>query len=292
MIKFEPYNKIMKPKWLIEHFDDKNGTRDLIAEVRRQGYEVSTIEYEPLQKGSIDAIGPEECVITQTSIDVARQIMKEKKWVPGPWLTAKNYECTSYYPHLGKFLLNDPYVMMPRKEIPRHLSLLHKWVGKDLKLFIRPNSGLKPFTAQVFNCSCDVKLANEEGIWKTPLFDKDWHWVEEFTEPDTLIVIAGPKKIQAEYRFVIAGTDVVTGCTYMPEIAVGYTQAARDLAAEVAKAYQPDPMFIVDICFDGEKYWLMEIGAFSVAGLYACKMEDIVPAAVKMAKKEWEDIHG
>lgn len=274
----------MKPKWLIEHFDDKNSTRALIAEAERQGYEVSTIEYEPLQKGSINAIGPEECVITQTSIDVACQIMKEKKWVPGPWLTAKNYECTSYYPHLGKFLLNDPYVMMPRKDIPRHLNLLHKWIGKDDKLFMRPNSGLKPFTAQVFN----LGLQNDESY----LFTKDWRWVEEFTDPDTLIVIAGPKTIQAEYRFVIAGTEVVTGCQYMPEIVVGWTQKARDLAAEVAKEYQPDPMFIVDICFDGEKYWLMEIGAFSVAGLYACKMEDIVSAAVKIAEEEWKDIYG
>ena len=274
----------MKPKWLIEHFDDKNGTRALIAEVKRQGYEVSTIEYEPLQKGSIDDIRSEECVITQTSINVAQQIMKEKMWIPGPWLTAKNYECTSYYPHLGKFLLNDPYVMMPRKDIPRHLNLLHKWIGKDDKLFMRPNSGLKPFTAQVFN----LELQNDESY----LFAKDWRWVEAFTDTDTLIVIAGPKTIQAEYRFVIAGTEVVTGCQYMPEIAVGWTQKARDLAAEVAKEYQPDPMFIVDICFDGEKYWLMEIGAFSIAGLYACKMEDIVLAAVKIAETEWNDIYG
>jgi len=282
----------MKPKWLIEHFDDKNGTRDLIAEVKRQGYEVSTIEYEPLQKGSINAIGPEECVITQTSIDVARQIMKEKKWVPGPWLTAKNYECTSYYPHLGPFLLNDPYVMMPRKDIPRHASQLNNWLGKDNKLFMRPNSGLKPFTAQVFNLHTRVQWPPDPYDSHFLLLASEWKWVEEFTDPDTLIVIAGPKTIQAEYRFVIAGTEVVTGCQYMPEIAVGWTQAARDLAAEVAKTYQPDPMFIVDICFDGEKYHLMEIGAFSVAGLYACKMEDIVKAAVKIAKKEWEDIYG
>lgn len=184
---------------------------------------------------------------------------------------------------MSKFLLNDPYVMMPRKDIPRHLNMLNKWLGKYDKLFMRPNSGLKPFTAQLFN----LRIQDDE-ISLPP----DWHWVEEFTEPDTLIIIAGPKTIQAEYRFVIAGTEVVTGCQYMPEIAVGWTQAARDLAEEVAKAYQPDPMFIVDICFDGEKYWLMEIGAFSVAGLYACKMQDIVPAAVKMAVAEWEDIYG
>lgn len=33
----------MKPKWLIEHFDDKNSTRALIAEAERQGYEVLTM---------------------------------------------------------------------------------------------------------------------------------------------------------------------------------------------------------------------------------------------------------
>jgi len=279
----------MKPKWLIEHFDERNGTHNLVAEVEKQGYELALIEYTPIQQGSIDVFSPDDCVITQTSISIALDIMKAKKWVPGPWVTSKNYECSSYYAHLGKYLFNDPYVIMPRNDVPRHLNQLHKWIGKDDKLFMRPNSGLKPFTAQVFNLGL-----NDQSY----LFDADWGWVKEFTDPETLIVIAGPKVIQGEWRFIVAGKEVITGSQYQLKdndlkTAPEYPQEAWDLAVEVACTYQPDPMFVVDICLgEDNKYYLMEIGAFSIAGLYSCNMEKIVQAAVKVAEQEWTDLHG
>lgn len=271
----------MKPKWLIEHFDDRNGTHKLRNEVLRQGYEVEYVEYLPLQSGSYNVFGDEDCVITQTSINLAQQIIRDKpKWVPGPWLTAENYKCTHYYPRLGQYLFNDPYIVMPRGDVPRHLSQLDTWLGKDDCLFIRPDSALKPFSAKIFDRTN---------------FEKDWKWVEEFTEPESLIVLSSPKDILGEWRFIVAGTEVVTGSQYQLnkkfDMAPTYPERARALAEEIAQVYQPDSMFTIDICLGADqKYYLLELGAFSVAGLYACNMEKIVEAAAKTAEKDWNDL--
>ena len=62
------------------------------------------------------------------------------------------------------------------------------------------------------------------------------------------------------------------------------------LAKEIASVYHPEPVFVVDICQDADdKYALMEIGSFSVAGLYACETEPIVRVASKLAVKEFEE---
>ncbi len=272
----------MKPKWLIEHFDDRNSTQLLIEEVKRQGYEFEAIHYEPFQSGNYNVFNKNDCVIVQSSINFAQQMMREKPdWIPGVWLTEINYRCQSYYAHLGEYLFNDRYIMMPRNDVRRSLKYLHDYVGKEKHLFIRPDSALKPFTAKVF------RLEN---------FDIDWTWVEEFTNPESLIVISSPKKIIGEWRFIVVDKKVITGCQYEYNgelnITSGYSEGAKKLADKVAETYQPDPVFVIDICQGvDEEFYLLELGAFSVAGLYACDMKAIVETVSEFALKEWQDIN-
>jgi hypothetical protein len=140
---------------------------------------------------------------------------------------------------------------MPRDEVERHLDQLNNWLGKENCLFIRPDSALKPFTAKVFS---------------TDLFEKDWEWVKEFTEPESLIVVSSPKNILGEWRFVVSGTEVVTGSQYQLnkkfDMAPTYPEEAKILAQEIAKIYQPDPMFVMDICLGADQnitFWKLEL---------------------------------
>ena len=269
----------MKPKWLIEHFDDRNSTHLLIEEVKRQGYECKTIEYLPFMSGSTDVFNEWDCVITQTSINLALQVQRDKpEWIPGPWMTAAKYKCSEYYAHLGNYLFNDKYIMMPRSEVLRNIDRLYGWVGNHSHIFMRPDSGLKSFTGKIF----DRKN-----------FDADWKWVEEFTEPSSLVVISTPKDVIGEWRFVVSNKTVITGSQYNIDgkhtCSPGYPDAAFWLAHEVAQVYQPDAVFVIDICLGGDgKYYLLEIGAFSCAGLYACDMQKIVEHMSCQAEVEWE----
>lgn len=182
--------------------------------------------------------------------------------------------------------------MLPRGEIPRFLPFLRQTFGENGDLFIRPSSGHKSFTGKVF----------VEEYW-----DSDWEWVEEFTDPESLIVISSPKLIDREWRFIVADGKVITGSLYKKRIGHIFTSKYREindandfkdaLALEkakkiVAEGYCPDPMFVIDICEHNGQMFLLEIGSFSCAGLYNCNIQKIVDAAATLAIKEWEDING
>jgi len=269
----------MKPKWLVEHFDDRNSTHLLIDEIIRQGYECEAIKYEPLQSGTINAFEDNGCVIVQASINLCLQIMSQKpNWIPGPWLTSNKYKCSEYYPYVGDLLFNDQYIMMPRSEVLRNIDRIYNWLGKSDSIFLRPDSGLKSFTGKVF---------------ERKNFNKDWKWVEEFTEKNSMIIASTPKNIEKEWRFVVADKNVITGSLYNTAGKFGcaqeYPREAFDLAQTIADIYNPDPMFTIDVCMgDDGQYYILEIGAFSCAGLYSCGMKTIVEHASYFAKKEWE----
>lgn len=143
----------MHPAWVIEDFEHDNSFGPLAEEVKRQGYGCEVIRYEPLQSGSYDVFDNEGCVLFQGSINLALQLLRSKKWIPGPWLTRDNYECMKYYAHLGKYLFNDRYVILPRGDVRRRIDWLYnECFGHAYEdLFFRPSSGLKPWTAGVFN---------------------------------------------------------------------------------------------------------------------------------------------
>lgn len=269
----------MQPKWVIENFEPDNKFGPLADECRRQGCDVEVITYTPFQAGSYDIFEENDCVLFQGSINLAQQLQREKRWIPGPWLTAKNYECTRYYAHLGKYLFNWEYIMLPRADVPRKLDWLYDKCFVREELFFRPSSGLKPWTA---------------GVYCKPNISSLWGWVEEFTEPDSMVVISTCKKIDGEWRFVCAEGKVITGCQYERDgklsFQEGYDPKAKELADTVAaEAYKPDPMYIVDICLSGGNYYLMEINSFSCGGLYALDLVPIVETANRLAVKEWEE---
>ena len=270
----------MKPKWIIEDFAPANEFARLADEVRRQGMECEVVVYEPLQMGSFDAFGDEGCVLFQGSMEEAQRLQRIKRWIPGPWLTPKNYECTKYYAHLGDYLFNDTYIMLPRGDLLRKLDWLYDSVFHGFyTLFFRPSSGMKPFTAAVYSKFDLVSV---------------WDFIRDYTEPESLIVVSTPKIVKAEWRFVCSKGDVLTGCQYEKqgkiEYQPGYPEEARALAEEVCKQYEPDPIFVVDICLtENGTYRLMEINSFSCGGLYACEMEPIVTRAAELAGKEWEE---
>lgn len=273
----------MQPSWVIEDFERDNSFGPLAEEVKRQGYDCEVIRYEPLQSGSYDVFDTEGCVLFQGSINLALQLQHDKRWIPGAWLTPANYECMKYYAHLGKYLFNDHYVILPRGEVRRRKDWLYnECFGHAYEdLFFRPSSGLKPWTAGVFN---------------RPNFDSMWFWAEEYSEPESPVVISTPKNILMEWRFVCAKGEVVSGCQYEKDHeftpAPGYPEAAKELALEISTVYQPDPMFMVDICqASDDKYYLMEINSFSCGGLYACSLESVVEKASELAGTEWVEFN-
>lgn len=286
----EKYSKDLKMIWLIEEYDDY--VKELVEEIENQGHQVDFVNYYKMQQdANYTGVGmpkgcgnwpAEENVLFYGSIQTADWVSKNRPWIPGVWYTKENYKCSTYYAYLGKHLLNQEYMFLPRAEVKRCSEKLFEANGGSL--FIRPDAGAKSFGGKAFH---------------QETFEKDWGWVEQFTEPTSLCVVSDPKNIEEEWRFIVAGEDVLTGSQYKvkgsAEIVAHYPLGAlwkcREVLTDaIAVGFTPDPMYTIDICrtADGE-FHLLEINCFCCSGLYACNLEAIVARASLIAKQEHKE---
>jgi hypothetical protein len=207
-------------------------------------------------------------------------VASEGLWIPGAFATIECFYCSSYYCHFGKYLLNRNYMMLPFGELDRCQDFLFRVVGRDDRIFIRPDSPLKLFTGQF--ASRDTFAA-----------DLEFMGFYEFAK-DSLVVVSTPQSIDAEWRFVITDRTVVAGCQYSSAGKIDqhprYDAAAFDLASTIASSeYQPDPAWVMDICKTADgTYHLLEIGGFSFSDLYACDKNAVVAAVSKVALEQWQ----
>ena len=272
-----------KLKWIIEDFSPDNGFDKLAKEVIKQGMDcelVNTNEY-PI-KMNLDRFSKEDEVLIQSSFQFADEILSHKDFKIGRFLTKNNYLCTKYYKYFGNYLFNSEYVIMTVKETERNIDFLESIVGEKEsgRIFIRPDSGLKPFSGMVF-------------INRSPYFEQDWSYVRTNMKDDDLLIISSPKKILSEWRFVVIEGEVITGSLYKLDYNVDFQQANSikdkylfDFAQKIANIYQPDPAFTLDIAVDIKgNLKLLELNSFSHAGLYVCDMEKVVSKISKLVIK-------
>jgi hypothetical protein len=276
----------MTVHWLIDaemfaHYRD-----DLLGAIRDQGHDAKLLQapsppfrWDDVGCSYRDTFPKDVCVVSHGDIELVTRIHRDKRWTPGAFCTVENFHCSNYLCHFGQFWVNSDYVMLPFGELSRQRDFLFDSLGKDNRLFIRPDSPLKLFTGQV---------ATRDK------FDADLEFMGFYEFPASeLVIVSSPKTIEKEWRFVVASGIVSAGClyqtgteqTYHPE----YDPVAFDLASTIAAhCYQPDPVWIVDICkTSGNEYHLLEIGGFSFSDLYACNKTDVVSAVSEVAKAVW-----
>jgi hypothetical protein len=276
----------MTVNWLIDAEMFEGYRDDLVAAIRAQGHDAKLVQppqppyrWEDVQNSYRRAFPPDSCVLTVGDIEFVLRIGREERWTPGVFAAIANFACSSYYCEFGKYLLNDPYVMLPFGELGRRREFLFDVVGRNGRVFIRPDSPLKLFTGQI---------ATSET------FDADLEFMGFYEFPrDSLVVVSGPHDLDAEWRFVVANRQVVAGSQYKQagemSIQPEFDSSAFELAGQIASEnYQPDPVWVLDVCRTRQgAYRLLEIGGFSFADLYACDKQRIVAAASDAALAAW-----
>lgn len=282
----------MNVKWLVENFEQDNKIWKLIAELKRRNQPLEFVDYfnYSIRNSVLDAEGnptqtkftDDDCVIFQGSIQMALWLKRHKPWVPCVWLDPDKFKCTTFYSYLGEHLFNDNYEFTTVGEFKRKYESYYSRSGIDNCLFIRPDSGLKSFTGQVFYKENHVT---------------DWKFFDQSTKPEDIIVVASPKVIKAEYRLVIAEGEVIASSQYQREgkreQLPGCPPAVATLGHEIANVIDRDmkigPMYVVDIATTHSGVpRLMEINCFNCAGLYECDKSNIVEAANMIAWKEYQ----
>jgi hypothetical protein len=270
----------MKPNWLIQTNMEGVDTGSLIAEVTSQGMFVLPIEHRLGKHIDFDCYSRHDCTICYGDIDFVRQVYHRSPFIPGAWCNFDNMKCSTYYAHFGGHLLNNQYVIMPLGDLQRRLDefiYYHTPLSPSPKaVFIRPDSGAKPFTGYV------VKPDEEYKIQQ----------LIEDVGPETLVIVAPEKPITAEWRFVICDRKVVTGCQYLPTESKWIDPESFRLAYKISQnSWQPDTCYTVDMAESDGRMHLLEINSFSCAGFYDCDIAKIVEHASRAAIAEWNEYH-
>lgn len=271
----------MKVKWLLGKDVFRENIELFAEEIQRQGMEYRYIEYVPFSDDfSFEGYAPEDCVVFYGSIGQANQIRHKAKWIPGIFYSKKAYDCRNYYPALGKHILNKNYMMIPYGDLSRQRDFIFEKLGVDNTVFIRPDYGGKSFTGTLAYLETFDKFLEVVGYGQL--------------DPETLLVVAEPKNIKNEWRFLVVEDNVVTGSQYRSEHGIkydaNYPQEAYAVAEIAAKLYHPDKAWVVDICeTKNGDFHILEIGSFSCAGLYLCDREKVIREVSRVAYEEWKE---
>lgn len=269
-----------RPVWLVEAGVYGAEADPLLAEIRRQGLSAAVVSHRAVRDPSLSvdghSLGEAACVIGYGTFPFAREIHLHRQWKPGAWCNPLNLDCTTYFAHFGRFLLNQQYTILPGVEAIRQRDWLFDVWGRDDKVFVRPTGCHKLFTGR-----CVARDDFESALAPTRY------------DPATLVVIASPKVVEREWRLVIAGDRVIASSRYAvtgrKSVESGCPDAIHLFAEGMLKSvrWRPDPVFMADIGEADGHPWLIELNGFSCSWLYACDLAAVVEAASALATATW-----
>lgn len=297
-------------KWMIEKDIFREDVPDRLAEFAvAKGMETLRVQRIPFSD-NINVVGKnnkpsqvllssnmpwkDECVVVYGSLNICKQLMNPKRWVPTAWFDLERFRCVSYYAHWGKYLLNDALMMMPWGELRRQSHAVYDKFKKSrqtrdlVSIFIKPDSNDKIFSGKIVHWDDFEKWAKqEEDCYEVP--------------PEALVLVSEAlPPLDAEWRFVICDRKVVTGTIYKIAGETSPLPLSEDRPAPIALAeemaahpWQPASVYVLDICATqmdpaGGSYKVLECGPFNGAGLYKCDLDKVVDAVSAQALKEWK----
>lgn len=280
-----------KVHWLLQNDTFKENLEPLKNAIITSGASFKEEKYVPflevrddLYKLFWDGSKLPPCVIFYGSINFAQQIQRSVPWVPGTYCNAKHLECTSYYPHFEKYLLNVPYCMVPVGSLLEDNSqrrFIFDTFGYADTIFIRPNRGNKLFAGMTVSQS-EITRELHYCITRSGVLENE------------LVLVSRPRRIAREWRFVVANNEIVTGSQYLVN---GNLEVSEDtgnagiflrMVLDVVK-WEPDRVFVVDVCECNGQDYILELNSFSCSGLYACDKRKVVDAVNKVATAEWQE---
>lgn len=249
------------------------GQRSLLDAANDAGMMTHVVQYVDLTENQF-RLPIHTCAVTWGSHQFVRAFDKVHREVvqPGSYCRTENLSYSAYAPYLGDLMLNDDFVLLPFGEVVR------RRITKPI--FLKPDAVTKAFT----------------GLVITPEdFDHEINSLRQLhhIQNDLLCVVADPKPIDGEFRFVISRGKVVTGSEYRWDGRLDVRSDVHPACLEVAslvaqRAWQADHVYTCDVALSEGRGRVVELNSFSAAGLYACDVDAIVKEVSEAAWAEYE----
>jgi hypothetical protein len=258
----------MQINWVLER-EVFNDNHDRLAEAAaKAGHQVISWDDLWWENGRWPSLENEHTIF-HGSLGNADRIASELPWRPGVFCSTPAFECHAWYEAAKPWLLHEKWVFSTVSEFVSEPERVLVEIGSPAAFFVRPDSPLKPFSGRVVQRD---KLSFET-------LDYGFYYEDKHLP----IVITPVSYVGMEWRFVIAGQEVLTSSAYeashRTESNSECPAEAVDFVREVASALiPPDPVYILDVCDNRGNFELIEINPFSGADLYACDRQAIVSA--------------
>lgn len=263
--------------WVIDCYTDvdKESTERLINSIKKYNTPLRLIEYKPFMnyKDIQEQLPDSKNIISYGTINFISKIQK-LNLNPGSFCNFAALRYNAYAPHLKNLILNYPYYIVSWGDFLKDQQFYYLTKAEINAMFVRPNSSKKIF---------DGTVAYQES------YMKDFGIQLELSgDKNTKIVISTPKNILEEWRFFVCKGEVITGSRVYKDgvlnIDDNVDPNAWSLALKASYYYQPDPIFVIDICKTLKGYYVVELNAFSCSGIYACDTDKIVKKVNQIIK--------
>lgn len=251
--------------WVLERDVFSDGDEALAAAVRHAGSRVLAWNDDWWTDGRWPKQG-NESVVFHGSLANADRIARELPWTPGAFCSTSRFACSAWWPGLAARLVAPAHVFTTVA------ALVENGPPADFgdRVFVRPDSPLKPFSGRVLERKDITSAALDHGYY--------------YDDEDLGIVVTPTAEVGAEWRFVVVAGQVVAGSAYTADGRSAGSTISTDHVAwlyaidVVTELNHPDPAFILDVCETGDGLRVLELNPFSGADLYGCDRQSIVDA--------------
>lgn len=261
--------------WILEPDVFPETHASIRAAIRQLGFPLYDWSDSWWNKGIPTTI-PSTHVIFHGSLGNAARIAQELNWSPGSFCPVEKFNCSAWYESARPWLIHEQWRFTTANELAAHARAIAEELHSTNRLFIRPDSPLKPFSGRVLDVD-QISLAK---------LDHGFYY-----EDESLPVIVAPvRNIGSEWRFVVVDQKVIAGSAYdaaaRKPIEASLNSAAGQLATKIAQSLTPPAeAYSLDVCECEGALRLLELNPFGGADLYACNAESIVRAVSAIATK-------
>jgi len=256
------------PTWALERGVFSSGDETLRAAIIRAGGTILDWSDAWLVDGRLpDVPGP---VVFHGSLANADWIAREAQWRPGAFCASDRFACSSWHPAVRDLLLTPTSVLTSVSEL---VATGAPEVFGD-RVFVRPDSPLKPFSGRVLERASITLESLDYGFY--------------YDDADLPVIISPVVDVYAEWRLVVVGGTVVAGSGYAADgrtagASIEADHPARRFGAGVLDSLPlPESAFIMDVGEGPDGLRLIELNPFSGADFYGGDSDAIVDAVHRL----------
>ncbi|MCB9693970.1 MAG: ATP-grasp domain-containing protein [Alphaproteobacteria bacterium] len=251
--------------WLLE---DVFAHDTLADAARRAGHVVRAWDDAWWTEGLPSLLGP---LLFRGSLENADRLARRAVYSPGAYCHTAAFACSAWYGAVPDVLIQRNARFTTAQSLVHHPP-----VDLGERVFVRPDSPLKPFAGRVVEVRGLTLAALDHGFY--------------YDDEELPVVVAPVRSLGREWRYVVVGGRVVAGSAYDPSTRAALPDTPGgepwQLAASIASRLpDPDPAYVLDLAEADGELGLLELNPFSGADLYACDRDVVVREVAAVARE-------